>query len=134
MQNFRLKDQIDYIRTTDPNNFLLQFLIIQKSAPTIIFNTCHELETDALNVLSSMFPSLHTLLHQVQVSGKISNICLEWLESKEPRSVIYVNFGSITVMSHEQLFEFAWGLANSNKNFLWIIKYLLLLSLYSQTL
>ncbi|TKY50105.1 7-deoxyloganetin glucosyltransferase [Spatholobus suberectus] len=33
---------------------------------------------------------------------------LKWLESKEPESVVYVNFGNTTVMSPEQLFEFAW--------------------------
>ena len=47
---------------------------------------------------------------------------LEWLESKEPRSVVYVNFGSMKVMSPEQFLEFAWGLANSKKPFLWIIR------------
>ncbi|KAG4986449.1 hypothetical protein JHK86_034140 [Glycine max] len=44
--------------------------------------------------------------------------CLQWLESKESGSVVYVNFGSITVMSAEQLLEFAWGLANNKKPFL----------------
>ena len=39
--------------------------------------------------------------------------CLQWLDSKEPNSVVYVNFGSITVMTPDQLTEFAWGLANS---------------------
>ncbi|KAK2631857.1 hypothetical protein EUGRSUZ_L02357 [Eucalyptus grandis] len=48
--------------------------------------------------------------------------CLPWLDSKEPGSVVYVNFGSITVMTTGQLTEFAWGLANSQKPFLWIIR------------
>ncbi|PON42801.1 UDP-glucuronosyl/UDP-glucosyltransferase [Trema orientale] len=48
--------------------------------------------------------------------------CLKWLDSKEPNSVVYVNFGSVAVMTAEQLVEFAWGLANSNKNFLWVIR------------
>ncbi|KAF7803733.1 7-deoxyloganetin glucosyltransferase-like [Senna tora] len=43
-------------------------------------------------------------------------------ESQKPKSVFYVNFGSITVMSPQQLYEFAWGLANSKKTFLWIIR------------
>ncbi|GAU47726.1 hypothetical protein TSUD_285130 [Trifolium subterraneum] len=43
-------------------------------------------------------------------------------ELKEPRSVVYVNFGSITIMSPEKLLEFAWGLVNSKKPFLWIIR------------
>ncbi|XP_057974120.1 7-deoxyloganetin glucosyltransferase-like [Malania oleifera] len=47
--------------------------------------------------------------------------CLEWLDSREANFVVYVNFGSITVMINNQLMEFAWGLANSNQSFLWII-------------
>jgi hypothetical protein len=31
-----------------------------------------------------------------------------------------VNFGNITVMTQQQLVEFAWGLAISKKTFLWI--------------
>ncbi|KAM7486952.1 hypothetical protein LguiA_002961 [Lonicera macranthoides] len=41
---------------------------------------------------------------------------------KEPNSVVYVNFGSITVMTPDQLVEFSWGLANSKQTFLWIIR------------
>ncbi|KAK9287350.1 hypothetical protein L1049_015767 [Liquidambar formosana] len=48
--------------------------------------------------------------------------CIDWLNSKQPNSVVYVNFGSITVMSPQQLSEFAWGLANSEKSFFWIVR------------
>ncbi|KAI3825825.1 hypothetical protein L1987_07483 [Smallanthus sonchifolius] len=48
--------------------------------------------------------------------------CFQWLQSKDPSSVIYVNFGSNTVMSLEDLTEFGWGLVNSNYYFLWIIR------------
>jgi UDP:flavonoid glycosyltransferase YjiC (YdhE family) len=53
---------------------------------------------------------------------KEDNKCLDWLESREPRSVVYVNFGSMTIMTAEKLLEFAWGLANSKQHFLWIIR------------
>ncbi|KAK7328138.1 hypothetical protein VNO77_22234 [Canavalia gladiata] len=141
LQNFRLKDLPDFVRTTDPNEFMLQYFIEvadrTKKVSAIAFNTFDELENDALNAISSMFPSLYTIgplplfLNQSphnQSASLGSNLwkedpeCLEWLESKEPRSVVYVNFGSITVMSPEQLLEFAWGLANSKKPFLWIIR------------
>ncbi|KAL2342090.1 hypothetical protein Fmac_010030 [Flemingia macrophylla] len=104
---------------------------------SIVFNTLEELEGDVLNALSSMFPSIYVIglfpsfLNQSphdHLASLDSNLwkedaeCLEWLESKEPRSVVYVNFGNITVMSTEQLLEFAWGLANSKKPFLWIIR------------
>lgn len=41
-------------------------------------------------------------------------------DSKDPNSMVYVNFGSIAIMTPEQIVEFAWGLANSKQDFLWI--------------
>lgn len=106
----------------------------------IVINTSDELESDALNALSSMFPSLYPIgplpssfLNQIpqnHLESLGSNLWKEnteghgWLESEEPKSVhsvVYVNFGSITVLSPEQLLEFAWGLAN-NKRPLLLIK------------
>ncbi|XP_057447945.1 7-deoxyloganetin glucosyltransferase-like [Lotus japonicus] len=141
MQNFRLKDLPDFIRTTDPNDIMLEFMVEvadrAKRASAIVFNTFNELERDVLSALSTMLPSLYPIgpfpsfLNQApqnQLASLGSNLwkedtkCLQWLESKEPGSVVYVNFGSITVMSPEQLLEFAWGLANGKKPFLWIIR------------
>ncbi|KAJ6304395.1 hypothetical protein OIU77_018122 [Salix suchowensis] len=53
---------------------------------------------------------------------KEDRACLQWLDTKEPKSVVYVNFGSVTVMTADQLVEFAMGLANSKISFLWIIR------------
>ena len=141
LQNFLMRDLPSFVKTTDPNDFLLEYFIeVAGRVPTasaIVFNTSDELERDTMNVLSSMLPSLYTIgpfpsfLDQSsdnQLASLGSNLwnedakCLEWLESQEPRSVVYVNFGSITVMSADQLLEFAWGLANSKKPFLWIIR------------
>jgi hypothetical protein len=47
---------------------------------------------------------------------------VEWLDGRAPRSVAYVNCGSITVMTNEQLLEFAWGLAGSGYAFVWNIR------------
>jgi hypothetical protein len=48
--------------------------------------------------------------------------CLQWLDSNKPKSVIHVNFGSITTVTKEQLVEFGMGLAKSGHPFLWIIR------------
>lgn len=48
--------------------------------------------------------------------------CVDWLDNKPRNSVVYVNFGSITVMSAKHLVEFAWGLAATGKDFLWVIR------------
>ena len=48
--------------------------------------------------------------------------CLEWLDGRAPGSVVYLNFGSLAMMTKEQLVEFAWGLSNSGYDFLWVIR------------
>ncbi|KAA0874265.1 hypothetical protein EYC94_25770, partial [Enterobacter hormaechei] len=48
--------------------------------------------------------------------------CLKWLDQWEPSSVIYINYGSIAVMSEKHFKEFAWGIANSKLPFLWITR------------
>ncbi|GMN41381.1 hypothetical protein TIFTF001_010600 [Ficus carica] len=48
--------------------------------------------------------------------------CMAWLDSQPLKSVIYVSFGSITVMTKHDLMEFWHGLVNSNKRFLWVIR------------
>ena len=82
------------------------------------------------NGMYTMGP-MHLLLNQIQDEDtKLirSNLCkeepgcIQWLDSKKPGSVVYVNFGSITGLSPKQLVEFAWGLANSMQKFLWIIR------------
>jgi hypothetical protein len=35
---------------------------------------------------------------------------------------VYVSFGSIAALASEQLLEFAWGLANSGHEFLWVLR------------
>nr|GLL47786.1 UDP-glycosyltransferase 74E2-like [Ipomoea trifida] len=47
---------------------------------------------------------------------------LKWLDIREPKSVVYVSFGSVVVMSEEQMEEIAWGLAQSNKYFIWVVR------------
>ncbi|WVY93138.1 hypothetical protein V8G54_032226 [Vigna mungo] len=144
LENYRLKDLPDFLRTTDPNDVMLNFFIEETvkipSGSAIVFNSFDELERDAMNAIysSSIFPSVYTigpfplLLNQSPQNHLASSLgsslwkentdCLEWLESREAGTVVYVNFGSITVMSAEQMLEFAWGLANSKKPFLWIIR------------
>ncbi|CAL4970001.1 unnamed protein product [Urochloa decumbens] len=48
--------------------------------------------------------------------------CLAWLDTQAPGSVVYANFGSMTVVTSEQLTEFAWGPAASGHPFLWSIR------------
>ncbi|KAI3672846.1 hypothetical protein L6452_38946 [Arctium lappa] len=144
MSGIRLKDIPPFVRMIYPHDeYMVQFFSSQieraKKASAIVFNTFHELDYDILDTLSSLFPPcfeigpLHLLENKITdksllTSAIKSNLwkedteCLKWLDSKPPASVIYVNFGSIVVMTPQQLVEFCWGLAKSNYSFLWIIR------------
>lgn len=141
MRGIRLKDIPSFIRTTDPNEIMLDFPLHEaeraRKGSALIFNTFDALEKDVLDALSPMFPPIYTigplslLVNQVQDNDLQligSNLWkeewgfFEWLNSKKHNSVVYVNFGSVTSLTTDQLNEFAWGLANSNQTFLWIIR------------
>ncbi|KAI3819847.1 hypothetical protein L1987_13699 [Smallanthus sonchifolius] len=141
MKGMRLKDMPTFIRSTNPDEPIVNFCIREtaraKEASAIILNTFEDLEHEVLNELSSIYPSIFSIgpLHAIANTmvekdlkllcsslWKEDKDCLEWLDSKEANSVVYVNFGSITVMTPQQLVEFSWGLANSNQIFLWVIR------------
>ncbi|GFY80626.1 uridine diphosphate glycosyltransferase 74E2 [Actinidia rufa] len=51
-----------------------------------------------------------------------AEVCMKWLDTKEKASVIYASFGSLATVGESQMEELAWGLKNSDKNFLWIVR------------
>ncbi|KAK9216004.1 hypothetical protein WN944_008013 [Citrus x changshan-huyou] len=143
MKGIRLSDIPSFIRTTNPDDIMLNFVISEtersKRASAIILNTYRELEQEALDALTSLLlPPVYSIghlqfqLNQIPENDSIMRIgsnlwkeeteCIDWLDTKEPNSVVYVNFGSITVMTANQLIEFAWGLANSKQTFMWVIR------------
>jgi len=141
MRDIRLRDLPSAIRTTDPNDpvFKANIEAVERApaAAGIVVHSFDALEQEVLNALSSMLPRVYAIGPQqlllnhspndpLKSTGyslwKEETECLNWLNSKAPNSVIYVNFGSIIVMTPQQLVEFGWGLANSKFMFLWIIR------------
>jgi UDP:flavonoid glycosyltransferase YjiC (YdhE family) len=141
MKNIRLKDFPSFIRITDTNDIMFDFLGSESqnclNSSTIIINTFEEFEHEVLEAISSKFPNIYNIgpIHllgwhepESQFMSLGSNLwkedskCLQWLDEKEPNSVVYVNYGSITMMTEQHLKEFAWGLANSKHHFLWIVR------------
>ncbi|GFZ09737.1 hypothetical protein Acr_21g0003360 [Actinidia rufa] len=144
MKHIRLKDLPTFFQVTDPNDEIFNLAMesaesSRKGATAFCIQTFDALEPHVLGALSSMYPNVYTIgplqlllnnqsTEEDQLKSLSYNLwkeepeCLQWLDSKEPGSVVYVNFGSVTVMSMHQLVEFAWGLANSNHYFLWIIR------------
>nr|QZL13808.1 putative glycosyltransferase GT4 [Dioscorea zingiberensis] len=48
--------------------------------------------------------------------------CLNWLDNKQPNSVLYVCFGSVGRFTSAQLHEIALGLESSRQPFIWVVK------------
>ncbi|KAI7746824.1 hypothetical protein M8C21_026257 [Ambrosia artemisiifolia] len=48
--------------------------------------------------------------------------CMSWLDNKPKNSVVYISFGSLAQLGPEQMEEIAWGLTDSNVNFLWVVR------------
>ncbi|XP_060198908.1 7-deoxyloganetin glucosyltransferase-like [Lycium barbarum] len=146
MEGIRLKNLPSFIRSRvdEPSYIVMKYIVeeIVDKIPkfsALIFNTIDTLESNVLQQISTKFPAVYTigplhlpLLNNLTQDDDLNSIgsnlwkedtdCLEWLDTKKPNSVVYVNFGSVTVMSNEQLIEFAWGLANIKMNFLWITR------------
>ncbi|XP_048433545.1 7-deoxyloganetin glucosyltransferase-like [Pyrus x bretschneideri] len=141
MKDIRLRDLPGCFRTTDPNdivfNFAMEAVDRVDKASAVVVHTFDALEPDVLDALSSMPPPVYAigplqlllyrlpkdpLKHMGYSLWKEETGCLEWLNAKAPNSVLYVNFGSIAVMTPQQLVEFGWGLANSKLPFLWVIR------------
>ncbi|GJS37345.1 UDP-glycosyltransferase 85C1-like protein [Tanacetum coccineum] len=144
MEGIRLKDLPEFILPTKPDNpvfkYHLETALTAHKVSHIIIHTFEELEASLVKHIKSIFPNVYTigplqlLLNQMtenQTNNSYSNgyslwkeepECVQWLQSKEPNSVVYVNFGSLAVMSLQNLQEFGWGLVNSNHYFLWIIR------------
>ncbi|KAK1436672.1 hypothetical protein QVD17_02454 [Tagetes erecta] len=145
MEGTRLRDLPEFTRYAKPEHdpalkFLLKTAQAADKVSYIIIHTFKELEARLVKGMKSIFPNIYTIgplqLHLNQIKEvetensdsigyslwKEEPECVQWLESKEPNSVVHVNFGSIAVMSLQDLVEFGWGLVNSNVYFLWIIR------------
>lgn len=145
METFlRCRDLPSFCRVSDLTDPILLLVMneTRKSprAQALILNTFEDLEAPILSHIRTHCPKTYTIgpLHQhlkaklginTQDSHQSSNSlwevdrsCMSWLDSQPLQSVLYVSFGSIAVITKEQLMEFWYGLVNSKKRFLWVIR------------
>ncbi|GLJ48796.1 hypothetical protein SUGI_1028980 [Cryptomeria japonica] len=142
MEALRVKDLPSFLTVTDAADYMFQYLLREGQntlqASLVLLNTFQELEGPVLNDLNAKFKNKVLSIGPLLLSSagygdaladmtnssiwKEEKSCLEWLEKQKESSVIYVCFGSITVLSDEELVEFAWGLEASNQPFLWAIR------------
>lgn len=128
----RVKD-LPFHNVPDLENFyrFIDALVEEsKTSSGIIFNTFQELEGVPIEALRrelqvpiipvgpfhKYFPSASSSLL------KPDGTSIPWLNKQEPKSVIYVSFGSVTAIGKDEFLEIAWGLANSQCPFLWVVR------------
>ncbi|KAK7363126.1 hypothetical protein VNO77_05256 [Canavalia gladiata] len=144
MRGVRLKDLPTFFRTTNSSDTMFCYNIESVNnavkAKGVILNTFEDLEAEVLDAIRTKYPHLYPIGPLQMLLKRFSNSdnnqvgsidlslwkedaeCLKWLDKRDQRSVVYVNFGSLIIMTAKQLREFAWGLANSKYHFLWVIR------------
>jgi UDP:flavonoid glycosyltransferase YjiC (YdhE family) len=98
----------------------------------LVINTFEALETAELDRIRREVDVAVVLavgpLHKLSTRGTGSSLlqqdrsCIEWLDRQAAESVLYVSFGSLASMDSGELWEVAWGLANSGQPFLWVVR------------
>ncbi|KAF2292984.1 hypothetical protein GH714_034580 [Hevea brasiliensis] len=141
MTNIRLKDMPTFVRTTN-DEIMFDFMGSEAenclNSSAIVFNTFDEFDHEVLEaIIACKFPRIYTigplsLLERQMPESESKSIasslwkedsnCLEWLDKRKHNSVVYVNYGSVAMITARHLKELAWGLANSKRPFLWIIR------------
>ncbi|KAK9106220.1 hypothetical protein Scep_023064 [Stephania cephalantha] len=146
METFlRRRDLPSFCRAKDQSDPILQRVMTETlnapRATALILNTMEDLEGPILSQIRSHCPNLYTVgpLHALlnsqsrdhlpTQSGISSNSlwaeqrsCINWLDSHPAKSVVYVSFGSLAVVTKEEMIEFWHGLVKSEKPFLWVVR------------
>ncbi|XP_071737628.1 UDP-glycosyltransferase 76H1-like [Rutidosis leptorrhynchoides] len=96
----------------------------------IIVNTIKSLEHEALTLIHNHYNvPVFAIgpLHKIKPTGDATHLkgdtsCITWLDKQSPKSVIYISFGSLATLDANVLTEMVWGLAQSNRPFLWAVR------------
>ncbi|KAA8527888.1 hypothetical protein F0562_035243 [Nyssa sinensis] len=136
------RDLPSFFLPSNPFNFALpahkeHFDTLDKETnPQVLINTFDALESEALKAIPKLnLLAVGPLIPSAFLGGEDpsdtsfggdlfekSGDYVEWLNSKPKSSVIYVSFGSISVLSKKQMEEIASGLLESKRPFLWVIR------------
>ncbi|XP_057442538.1 zeatin O-glucosyltransferase-like [Lotus japonicus] len=112
---------------------MMEFIIEQseftKFSDGNIYNTTRAIESPYMEFMESIIGSKkHWALgpfNPLTIEKKSStgrHFVMEWLDRQEPKSVIYVSFGSTTTLTKEQIEQIANGLEHSKQQFIWVLR------------
>ncbi|PON53913.1 UDP-glucuronosyl/UDP-glucosyltransferase [Parasponia andersonii] len=95
-----------------------------------LYNTSKVFESPYMDLLAKLVPNkqhwamgpFHPVSFLEKKMSNDSHMCLEWLDKQEPKSVIYVSFGTTTTFTDEQVEQLALGLEQSEIKFIWVLR------------
>lgn len=138
LPNLKVRDLPSFILPSSPPHFkkLLAYLFNALDKVRWVLGTSfYEIEEEIVDSMASLTPIYPIgplvssfLLGQEETSAATVDMwnaegsCMEWLDKKEPSSVIYISFGSIVILSKREMENMAMALKKSEKAFLWVVK------------
>nr|GLL47787.1 UDP-glycosyltransferase 74E2-like isoform X3 [Ipomoea trifida] len=131
LPEMELSDLPSFSHFADDAKEVAEIVICQAStlskADCFLINTFDSLEDQVVKWMANRWSvktvgPLVPILHKdrLDLFELDSGSCIQWLDIRESKSVVYVSFGSAAVLTEEQMEEIAWGLAQSNKYFIWV--------------
>lgn len=142
-RSIRKRDLPSLLRVSSLDDEGLQLVMKETQqtprAHALILNTFEDLEGPILSQIRNHCPKTYTIgpLHahlktriasETTASQSSNSLrqedrsCITWLDRQPSKSVIYVSFGSLAVITRKELIEFWYGLVNSGSCFLWVIR------------
>ncbi|XP_044469473.1 crocetin glucosyltransferase, chloroplastic-like [Mangifera indica] len=143
LPELRSRDLPSFFIPSDPYSLALPAfkehldILDEETNPKILVNTYDTLESEALKAIHQYnMVGIGPLIPSAFLDGKdpsdtsfggdlfmgYHNEYVEWLNAKPKSSVIYVSFGSLSVLSKPQMEELARGLIDTGRPFLWVIR------------
>lgn len=135
-----VSDLPSFLQLSNADEYLLRLALDQfkplSEATWVLGNSFSELESEGMNSMKWLAPirTIGPLIPSAFLDGrnpgdsdsgthlwKTAN-CMDWLNTKKPASVVYISFGSLVVLSKEQIHEIALGLKASGYSFIWVIR------------
>ncbi|KAI5074777.1 hypothetical protein GOP47_0010738 [Adiantum capillus-veneris] len=132
----RAADLPNFRHVVDDNVYVFEFMereMLQcfHKAHSVVVNSFDALEGPAFKALSARVkipiygvgPLVEPLEeHSTTSLWKEDQTCMLWLDKQPPLSVLYISFGSVTLLSPSQFEEIVHGLLSSQQRFLWVLR------------
>ncbi|KAK1440983.1 hypothetical protein QVD17_06819 [Tagetes erecta] len=102
---------------------------IVEASQFVVIRSCKEFEGEYINLLEKLYKKPVIPIGILPPERETKNVVdsnwsntFKWLDTKKPKSVLFVGFGSEYKMSIKQVHELAYGLVLSGLDFIWVLR------------